>query len=191
MNTIKQIFSNLSIGKYISRDDKTKLEKLRSELDNTQHQKLCKELEELINKNKLSKKSYETITKLLEALNNEETTTQDTNILLEEAIKFIDDDLLEDKLDKACERYMKFTENNPAEFITYDIKNKNYILRYNNNNNSSKDLNKLIIKLKENYYKKEKNFPKIVPHQKIEYKNKKIIIYMTEDMKYILILIIS
>lgn len=183
MNTIKQIFSNLSIGKYISRDDKTKLEQLRSELDNTQHQKLCKELEELISKNKLSKKSYESITKLLEALNNEDN-TQDTNILLEEAIKFIDDDLLEDKLDKACERYMKFTNNHPAEFITYDINKKRYILNYGDNITKNKNLNKLIERLKEKIGdEKEKNFQKIIPQKKIEYKNKKIIIYMTEDNK--------
>jgi hypothetical protein len=183
MNTIKQIFSNLSIGKYISRDDKTKLEKLRSELDNTQHQKLCKELEELINKNKLSKKAYETITKLLEALINEETTTQDTNILLEEAIKFIDDDLLENKLDKACERYMKFNTNNPAEYIS---KRENYyrLSLPNKKEIVSNNIKVIIEKLKKNYPKKEKNFQNLWDQKKIEYKNKKIIIYMSNNKAY-------
>ena len=48
MNTIKQIFTKLSIGKYIPKDDKAKLNEIRLELINTQHQKLCEELSELI-----------------------------------------------------------------------------------------------------------------------------------------------
>lgn len=79
---------------------------------------------------------------------------------------------------------MKFTHNNPAEYITYNINKKNYMLRYNNNDYSSKNLNKLIIKLKENYHNKEEKFQKIVVKNKIEYKYKKIIIYMSHNKVY-------
>ena len=48
---------------------------------------------------------------------------------------------------------------------------------YNDNDYSSKNLNKLIIKLKENYHNKDEKFRKIVVKKKIEYKYKKIIIY--------------
>ena len=76
---------------------------------------------------------------------------------------------------------MKFTENNPAEYITYDKDKDRYMLRYNNEIIKNKILKE---KLGD---KKEKNFRNFVPHKKIEYKNKRIIIYMTEDLMILIL----
>ena len=65
MHIIKQIFSKLSVGKYIPKYDKTKIDKFKNSLNYIKYQEFYKELD------KLSKKSYKTISKLLEALKNE------------------------------------------------------------------------------------------------------------------------
>jgi uncharacterized protein YutE (UPF0331/DUF86 family) len=83
METIKTIFKKLSPGKYISKDDKTKLEELRKTLIDIKYNKLCEELNDIISKNKLSKKSYETILKILDS---HEITTHNINSL-EDTIK--------------------------------------------------------------------------------------------------------
>ena len=80
METIKTIFKKLSPGKYISKDDKTKLKEIKNTLIDI---KLCEELNNIISKNKLSKKSYETILKILDS---HEITTHNINSL-EDTIK--------------------------------------------------------------------------------------------------------
>ena len=84
-----------------------------------------------------------------------------------------------------CDRYNKFTENNPAEYIKYNKNKELYILNYVDNEVASKKLKKLIAQLKEKLvHEKEKKFLKIVDLRKIEYKGKKIIIYLSDNKAY-------
>ena len=111
MDTMKTIFKNLSPGKYIPKDDKTKLEELKKTLIDIKYNKLCEELNYIISKNKLSKKSFETMNNLIQAL-DDNMSIQNAGDLIEETIKFIEEDTLENTLDKEYSRYMKFTQNN-------------------------------------------------------------------------------
>lgn len=182
MQTIKNIISKLTYGKYIHKDDKTKIKELIDELDTIKYNKLIVELKTIMNKSKFTKPSLALINKLLEELQDDDMTINKANELIEDTIKEIEDNDLEFNLDMDCDRYNKFTESNPAEYIRYDKTNKKYILDYNSKINRFKDLKKLVNILKV-YLRdeKEKNFPIFVLNKKIEYKNKKIIIYITNN----------
>ncbi len=98
-------------------------------------------------------------------------------------IVVVNDDLLENELDMACHRYNKFTKNNPAEGISYNTTKKHYTLRSPDiKETSSKDLEKLVVKLKnEGLRKYSDGFLKNVDNIKIMYKNKKIVVYIYKN----------
>ena len=98
-------------------------------------------------------------------------------------IVVVNDDLLENELDMACHRYNKFTKNNPAEGISYNTTKKHYTLRSPDiKETSSKDLEKLVVKLKnEGLHKYSDRFLKNVDNIKIMYKNKKIVVYIHKN----------
>jgi len=185
METLKNIISSWTYGKYIPKDDKAKLADLTKQLVDVKYEKLRTELNILMTQSKLTKKSLEAIKKLTDGLKEDGMTIEMANELIEETIKEIEDDTLESRLDMECDRYNKFTENNPAEHISYDTNKNRYTLDYDNERTKSKELNKLIDKIKKIVGgKKEKNFLKITPHKKIEYKGKKIIIYLSDNKAY-------
>ena len=65
MNVLIQIFNTLSPNKYIPKKDKIKIEELRKTLIDIKYQELCKELNKLISKDKVSKHTHkQTMTKL-------------------------------------------------------------------------------------------------------------------------------
>lgn len=139
MNSIIKLIKNLSPNKYIQKTDKTELEKLCEDLDKIKHEKLIECVKDVIKSTKYTKKLKETIENLIKSLLEEGITHKEANELLEEAIeeiKEIDEKELEEKLDKECERYNKFTESNPAEHICYDKTNNVYI--YNDGINKHK-----------------------------------------------------
>jgi hypothetical protein len=109
-------------------------------------------------------------------INNEELTGK-----LEE----IEDEKLEYELDLQCEKYNKYSTNNPAEYISYNNTKKRYILTLpKEKEKSSIKLENLINILKENKFREfRKKFSELSEFKKIQYKNKKIIIYLTEDKK--------
>ncbi len=107
-------------------------------------------------------------------------TTNEACNLIEEAIREIEDENLEKELDEECDRYNKFTESNPAEHIRYNKDKGNYMLKLDDNEIASKHLQKLVKKLRENLdHKFSKNFHKFMVTKKIQYKGKKIIIYIS------------
>lgn len=185
METLKNIISSWTYGKYIPKDDKAKLADLTKQLVDVKYEKLRTELNILMTQSKLTKKSLDAIKKLTDGLKEDGMTIEMANELIEETIKEIEDDTLESRLDMECDRYNKFTESNPAEYIRYDTNKNRYILEYDDERTKSKDLNKLIDKIKKILGdKKEKKFLKIAPHKKIEYKGKKIIIYLSDNKAY-------
>ena len=124
MNSIIKLIQNLSPNKYIPKTEKTELVKLCEELDKIKYEKLIEGLKEVISAQKYTKKLKETIENLTKDLLEEGKTQKEVNEILEEAIeeiKEIQEENLEEELDKECERYNKFTESNPAEHIYYDF----------------------------------------------------------------------
>jgi hypothetical protein len=173
METIKRIINKLSPNKYIAKNEKNELERLCNELDEKKNEKLIEGLNEVIKSKKYTNKLKETLEKLMEDLNEEGITQKEVNEILEEAIeeiKEIEDENLEKELDELCERYNKFSESNPAEYVSCG-KDKTYrLILPNEKEVKSKNLSKIIIKLKEiksteigenlitpEYYKKYKN----------------------------------
>lgn len=183
MDTLKKIISSLTYGKYIPKDDKAKLAELTKQLVDVKYEKLRTELNVLMSQYKLTKKSLDAITKLTNELKDNSMTIETASELIEETIKEIEDDTLESRLDMECDRYNKFTENNPAEYIYFNQSKDRYILRYDNKELKSKKLHKLVNELLIGL-KKEKNFIKIEATKKIEYKGKKIIIYLSDNKAY-------
>lgn len=188
MNSIITFINKLSLNKYIGKTEKTELEKLCVELDKIKYEKLIEGLKEIIKATKYTKKLKERLDNLIKDLQEEGITQEKVNNLIEEAIeeiKEIDDEKLEEELDKECRKYNKFTESNPAEYIYYDKTNKVYMINDNGKTYRKKNLTNVIKKLKENYEEKKgifsKNFRKIISQKKIQYKDKKIIIYLTEN----------
>lgn len=187
MNGIINIVKKLLPNKYIAQSDKKELEKLCEELDKIKHDKLIEGLKEVIKSTKYTKKLKETLENLTKDLQEEGITQEEANKLLEETIEVIqeiEEEDLEKELDKECERYNKFSESNPAEYINYNKTNSNYVLTIDKKEIKSKKLSNLTIKLKENLQQKKKeNFRKKMLLKKISYGGKKIIIYFTENNK--------
>lgn len=187
MESIKSLIKSLTLNKYISKSDKSELENLCKNLDKIKHEKLLEGLNDVINSTKYTKKLKETIENLIKDLQEEGITQEKVNNLIEEAIeeiKEIDDENLEKILDDSCDRYNKFTESNPAEYVSCG-KDKSYrLIMPNEKEIKSKNLSKIIVKLKE---KKNteigEHFSKFCILKKIEYRGKKIIIYLTENNK--------
>jgi hypothetical protein len=105
---------------------------------------------------------------------------------IENIIKIIEDESLEDELDEKCHRYTKFSKSNPTDYINYNKSHKNYVLCIPNTKEvSSKNVDGLVKKIKKIYYQEEKKkFVEIVVTKNIEYKNKKIIIYLFDNKAY-------
>jgi hypothetical protein len=184
MQAIKTLISSFTYGKYIVKDDKTKLEELNKSLVDIKYEKIKEELKQLITKSKFTKKSLDNINKMINDIKEDGVTIEQATVMMEDMIKEIEDDNLEEKLDSECLRYMKYSESNPAEYIKYNKNKELYILSYVDNETSSKKLKKITAKLKEKLvHEKKENFLKIVDQKKIEYKGKKIIIYIAEDNK--------
>jgi polyhydroxyalkanoate synthesis regulator phasin len=181
MQSLKDLLTRITWGKYIPSSEQDELKKINDEIKDVI---INGQIETIIKTKKITKKGYESIKQIIEGLVEDGLTKEEAQEIIEDVIKEIEDDNLEKTLDGECDRYNKFTESNPAEYIRYD-KNKNrYILAYQNEQTKSKDLVKLVDKLKEIMGdKKKENFRKFVSEKKIEYKGKKIIIYLTEDNK--------
>jgi len=187
MNSIIKLIQNLSPNKYIPKTEKTELVKLCEELDQIKYKKLIEGLKEVLSAQKYTKKLKVTIENLTKDLLEEGKTQKEVNEILEEAIeeiKEIEEENLEEELDKECERYNKFTESNPAEYVS-GRKDKSYRLIIPNEKEiKSKNLSKIIEKLKEKKSTEiRKKFLKICTLKKFQYKGKKIIIYITENNK--------
>jgi hypothetical protein len=184
MNSIINIIKGLSPNKYIGKNDKAELEKLAGELDKIKYEKLIEGLKDVISASKYTKKLKDTLDNLTQNLKEDGLTTNNACELIEEAIKEIQDENLEENLDKECERYNKFSEANPAEYIYYNKTKDRFILDINGTTKSKKKLSEAIILLKEKIgQEKRENFVKFLSLKKIEYSGKKIIIYLSENNK--------
>lgn len=152
MISIINIIKRLSPNKYIAKTDKTELENICKDLDKIKYEKLLEGLKEVINATKYTKKLKDTLDNLTKDLQEEGITQDKVNNLIEDAIeeiKEIEDENLEKILDDNCDRYNKFTESNPAEYISYG-KDKSYrLILPNEKEIKSKNLQKIIEKLKE------------------------------------------
>jgi hypothetical protein len=187
MESILGIIKKLSPGKYVPKTEKTELENLCKDLDQIKHKKLLEGLNDVINSTKYTKKLKETLDILTKDLQEEGITQEKVNNLIEEAIeeiKEINDENLEKTLDNLCDRYNKFTESNPAEYVSCG-KDKSYrLILPDEKEIKSKNLSKIIGKLKEKKGTEiSENFLKLCTLKKIEYKSKKIIIYLSENNK--------
>ena len=152
MNSIITLIQKLTPNKYICKTEKTELEKLCDELDKIKYKKLIEGLTEVINATKYTKKLKERLDNLTKDLLEEGITQEKVNNLIEEAIeeiKEIEEENLEEELDKECARYNKFTETNPAEYVSCG-KDKSYrLIMPNEKEIKSKSLTKIIEKLKD------------------------------------------
>ncbi len=184
MNTLKEIIKSLNPNRYIPKSNKDEINKLITELDKIKYKKLIEGLTEVINATKYTKKLKETLDNLTKDLQEDDLTTTDLCDLIEEAIKEIQDDNLENILDAECDRYNKFTESNPAEYVSYDTTNNKYTFNNTIVKFSKKNKVDLIKKIKEKLgEEKREKFSNFISHKKIQYKGKKIIIYLSKDNK--------
>lgn len=162
MESIKSLIKSLPPNKYISKTDKSELENLCKNLDKIKHEKLLEGLNDVINSTKYTKKLKETIENLIKDLQEEGITQEKVNNLIEEAIeeiKEIEEENLEEELDKECTRYNKFTESNPAEYVIQDKSSKSYIYDDGKIRKRTKDFGKIIKLSKEKKMMKfRKNF---------------------------------
>jgi hypothetical protein len=182
---IKNILNNLNVGKYIKKSDKDEIKEIAKKLKEIRFRKIKDKLEELIESSKYSKKQSDDLKKLCDVLIDDDV---DVNIKcdkMEDMIKIIEDENFENELDEECNRYNKYTKQNPAKGITYDKENKRYVTVINNKEKRTKNLEELVERQKEIiFHKKEKIFPKKMTLKNIMYKNKKIIIYMHDGKAY-------
>jgi hypothetical protein len=184
MDKIKDAISGLKPSKHISKVEKTEINELIEQLDKIKYDKLIKELNNVVNATKYTKKLNERLNKLVEDLTeNDNISREEACEKIEETIKEIQDDDLENNLDKECVRYNKFTKSNPAEYISYNEKQNNYrLIRPDNKEKKSSKLLKLIDIVKnEKCTKFEEKIVKFCTFKKVMYKNKKMIIYLTVD----------
>jgi prophage antirepressor-like protein len=164
--------------------DKNEIKELKERLDKVKYDKLIECLEEIVGLKKYTKKIDTKVNNLFENLKDDEISYEEANKLIKETIKEIEDENLEEELDCECERYNKFTESNPAEFIKYNKSNNYFILTIDKKEKKSKKLEKLIkIKREKIEHDFGKKYPEFVSCKKIKYQDKKVIIYLTNQNK--------
>ncbi len=152
MNKLFDVIKNWTPRMYLSVSIKDEIKAYSKELKDKKFEKLKTTLNELIDKKEMSKKTYDLINTLITELNKDNITDEEACDLIEETITILkdDDDIdLENILDNECTRYNKFTQSNPAEYISYEETQKRYILKYNNNVVKRKNISELIKILKE------------------------------------------
>ena len=188
MNSIKDAISGLKPSKHISKVEKTEINELIETLDKIKYNKLIEELQKVVNSKKYTKTLNDKINKLIEKLND-----NDDNISREEIcdkiektideIKEIEEDNLEETLDKECHRYNKFTKSNPAEYINYNEKQNTYrLIRPDKKEKKSKKLLYLTeITKNEKSTKFKEKILKFCTFKNVMYKNKKFIIYLSKS----------
>ena len=186
MNQIFDIIKNLVCGKYIQKSQRSEIDELCKKLNDVKYEKLKEELIKVVSSTKYTKTLEESIKKLIDSLKDDVLTTEQMCDLIVDAIKEIQDENLEEILDSECDRYMKFTKNNPAEYIMYNNNKKYFVLSLpNKKEKSSKNLLKIVQQRKEKLSQEiGKIFSKMTGIKKIEYKRKKIIIYWHNNKPY-------
>jgi flagellar biosynthesis chaperone FliJ len=119
LNKIHNTKNNYSIK------NSTDFECLVNKLDENKYEKFIKVLNEAISKKKYTLNLKDSIEEIKERLKKNNIIEE---IFIEETIKEIEDNNLENELDLQCERYNKYTTNNPAEYISYNVNKKRYVL---------------------------------------------------------------
>jgi hypothetical protein len=140
MEQAYEIFKNLQQSVHIKKSYKNELTDIMSSVNNTDLKKIIKKIIDSKIYTKFLKTEVDTFMKKHPI---KEKVNENTEIVI------INDITLENTLDSKCNRYNKYTESNPAEHIKYNKTRNNYVLVYNKKENTSKDLSKLIIMLKE------------------------------------------
>lgn len=182
MNRLINLIKSLVPSRHINKTTKEELKEVIIGLDVNEHKETIQFIDEILKSQKYTKKLKNKFKEKIE--NNEEITEEDINQVIIETIVEIDDENLEKELDEKCERYMKFTESNPAEHIKYDKTNKNYILVIGKTKNTSNNVKKLKDKLHKKYKDDfQDKFQEFVLTKNFSYKNKKIIVYITNNNK--------
>jgi hypothetical protein len=145
MDRLKNVVKSLVPSRHINKVTKDELKAVKKELDKEENNKLIETINDVLKSEKYTKKLNNKIKELVDN-NEDEISNEQVCEIVEEIIKEIDDENLEEELDKECERYIKFTESNPAENIKYNKnKNKNnYILIQDKKEISSRKLSKLV-----------------------------------------------
>ena len=176
MEQAYEIFKNLQQSVHIKKSYKNELTDIMNTINNTDLKKIIKKIIDSKIYTKFIKTEVDTFMKkhpIKEKIN------ENTEIVI------INDLTLENTLDSKCDRYNKFTENNPAEHISYNKSKNSYVLVYNKKENTSKDLSKLIIMLKEKLVRENsKLFLKNMSQNIFQYKDKKIIVYFHDNKPY-------
>lgn len=186
MNTLFGMFNNLlGIKKYIPKSQKEEIKQAITELDKVKNKMLIEVLNKVIESKTLTVELRNSLTKLMNELQKEGLTDQEQINIIDDIIKEINDENLENILDMECNRYNKYTLSNPAEYIYYNKNKNNYVLDIpNQKEKKSKDLSKLINILKNNLeQEKGRIFSSLVTFKKISYKGKRIIIYYDNNSK--------
>jgi|SaaInlStandDraft_6_1057023.scaffolds.fasta_scaffold21789_3 hypothetical protein len=186
MNKLNNVMKRLTVGKYIQKCHKTEVKEIQNELDNNRYDDLNILLQTITTSKIYSAKLNKQINDLTIILTNEVIECDNAIDIVEEILVEIgiDNNELEKQLDSKCVRYMKFTTSNPAEHIKYDKTDKLYI--YSDKKKIKRKFLKNLVPLVQEKLRDDfgKSFGKIVPWKKIEYKNKKIIIYQSENEGY-------
>lgn len=178
MNEITNIIKCLTPGLYISKKHKTSIQTVINVLNKTKDKDLISVLTKLNNSNKFTNTLQKQINQIV--VHNVETNVE----IVKDLIEIIIDDNLEVILDSECERYNKYNECNPAPYISYDKDGKRWIYQ-GKKNIKKKFLKNLIPVTKEKIGDKNgENFHNIIPEKKIQYKGRKIIIYMIDNRAY-------
>ena len=188
MTNVVNLFKNIMDRAYLTKPTKNDLQTF---IDNKQLANDAKTvIKKLIDSKTMTKELKNNVKEILDKYGDlAEKTKEEGNKL----VKYNDDisvfigsiEEVEKKLDMECERYCKFTKNNPAEHIKFDKTNKNYIYESNNKKFARKNQEEVIkmakTKFKDTFATIDGN--KILI-QKIIYKDKTFLIYDHDNKFY-------
>lgn len=188
MTNVVNLFKNIMDRAYLTKPTKNDLQTF---IDNKQLANDAKTvIKKLIDSKTMTKELKNNVKEILDKYGNlaEKTKEMDNKL-----VKYNDDisvfigsiEEVEKKLDMECERYCKFTKNNPAEHIKFYKTNKNYIYESNNKKFARKNQEEVIkiakTKFKDTFATIGGNTNLI---QKINYKDKTFLIYNHKNEFY-------
>ena len=157
MNRLKHVLTSLMPSQHITKVTKDELKEEIDKINDELDKELKDKLDEVLNAKKCTKKLKTKIDELLKNIKNGDEISKDKIEEVVETIKEIQDENLEEELDKECSRYNKFTKSNPAEYINFNEKDNNFRIKIPEEKiKESKKLPKLIEKLKKNFSTKKR-----------------------------------
>jgi hypothetical protein len=140
--TLSDQINKINYGDYITKPSKDFIIEVQNKIsfNNIKITELKKFIQNFVKSKKLSKKLKSTIINIIDEIKKEINNIDQINIK-----NFDKDNILEKELDSECHRYNKYTNNNPAEYISYDRNKDRYILKFDKVIYKKKNLTELVL----------------------------------------------